>query len=129
MQGKKISHFEILAPLGSGGMGVVYKARDLTLGRAVALKFLPGLSNDERARERFFREARAASCLNHPHICTIHEIGEDVDGQLFLCMELCEGETLKARLRRGPLPLADALNIAVQLASALAEAHRAGIVH
>jgi non-specific serine/threonine protein kinase len=129
MPGKAISHFEILEPLGSGGMGVVYKARDLRLGRAVALKFLPSLSNDEQARQRFFREARAASCLNHPNICTIHEIGEDVDGQLFLCMELCEGETLKARLQCGPLPLADALHIAIQIAGALAVAHRAGIVH
>ncbi len=129
MQGKIISHFEILEPLGSGGMGVVYKARDLTLGRAVALKFLPSLSHEERDRQRFFREARAASSLNHPGICTIHEIGEDVDGQLFLCMELCEGEMLKTRLQRGPLPPAEALDIAIQLASALAAAHRAGIVH
>src|SRR5262245_4747916 len=126
MQGKTISHFEILEPLGSGGMGVVYKARDLTLGRTVALKFLPALSHEERDRQRFFREARAASRLNHPGICTIHEIGEDADRQLFLCMELCEGETLKARLRRGPLPLAEALDIAIQLAGALAVAHRAG---
>lgn len=110
-------------------MGVVYKARDLTLGRMVALKFLPALSHEERDRQRFFREARAASRLNHPGICTIHEIGEDVDRQLFLCMELCEGETLKTRLERGPLPLAEALDIAIQLASALAVAHRAGIVH
>ncbi|HEY7214637.1 MAG TPA: protein kinase [Thermoanaerobaculia bacterium] len=129
MQGKRISHFEILEPLGSGGMGVVYKARDLTLGRTVALKFLPALSHEERDRKRFFREARAASRLNHPGICTIHEVGEDADGQLFLCMELCEGETLKARLQRGPLPLAEALDVAIQLASALAVAHRAGIVH
>ena len=130
MQGKIISHFEILEPLGSGGMGMVYKARDLTLGRTVALKFLPSaLAHDEKGRQRFFREARAASRLNHPNICTIHEIGEDGDGQLFLCMEVCEGETLKARLKRGPLPLAEALDAAIQLASALAVAHRAGIVH
>jgi serine/threonine protein kinase/tetratricopeptide (TPR) repeat protein len=130
MQGKTVSHFEILELLGSGGMGVVYRARDLKLGRAVALKFLPASVAGERGdQERFLREARAASCLNHPHICTVHEIGEDGEGQLFLCMEICEGETLKARLRRGPLPLDDALDVAVQIADALACAHRAGIVH
>jgi len=130
MQGKIVSHFEILDRLGSGGMGVVYKARDLKLGRTVALKFLPSsLAGDERDRQRFQREAQAASSLNHPNICTIHEIGEDGEGQLFLCMALCEGETLKARLQRGPLPLEEALDVAIQIASGLARAHQAGIVH
>jgi serine/threonine protein kinase/Flp pilus assembly protein TadD len=130
MQGKIVSHFEILDRLGSGGMGIVYKARDLKLGRTVALKFLPAsLAGDEGDRQRFLREAQAASSLNHPNICTIHEIGEDVDGQLFLCMAVCEGETLKTRLQSGPLPLEDALDIAIQIASGLARAHQAGIVH
>jgi len=130
MQGKIVSHFEILDRLGSGGMGIVYKARDLKLGRIVALKFLStSLADDEKDRQRFLREAQAASSLNHPNICTIHEIGEDDEGRLFLCMALCEGETLNVRLQRGPLPLEDALDIAIQIASGLARAHQAGIVH
>jgi len=130
MQGKVVSHFEILDRLGSGGMGIVYKARDLKLGRTVALKFLPAsLAGDEKDRQRFLREAQAASSLNHPNICTIYEIGEDVEGQPFLCMEICEGETLTTRLRRGPLPLAEALEIAIQIAAGLGQAHEAGIVH
>src|SRR5262245_49817783 len=130
MEGKLVSHFEILERLGTGGMGVVYRARDLKLGRTVALKFLPAaLADDARDKQRFLREARAASSLNHPNICTIHEIGEGDDGQPFLCMELCEGETLKARLQRGPPPLEEALDIAIQIASGLGRAHQAGIVH
>jgi eukaryotic-like serine/threonine-protein kinase len=130
MEGKLVSHFEILERLGSGGMGIVYRARDLKLGRTIALKFLPAaLADDAKDKQRFLREARAASSLNHPNICTIHEIGESDDGQPFLCMELCEGETLKARLQRGPLPLEEALDIAIQIASGLGRAHQAGIVH
>ncbi len=129
--GLTIAHFRIVEPLAAGGMGVVYRATDTQLGRPVALKFpLPGQQLDPQVRERFLREARAAAALDHSNICSIYEAGETADGQLFLAMPLYEGETLKARIARlGPLPIADALAIAVQIARGLHAAHRAGIVH
>ena len=130
MVGRTVAHYEILAPVGGGGMGVVYKARDLKLGRIVALKFLPPQwSHDESARQRFLREAQAASATDHPNICTIHDIGTAADGQLFIVMAYCDGETLKRRLEQGPLPAEEALDIATQIADGLAKAHAQGVVH
>ena len=129
MIGRTVSHYRITAKLGSGGMGVVYEAEDTRLGRHVALKFLPSeLAQDPGALERFQREAKAASTLNHPGICTVHDIGQH-EGQSFIAMELLEGETLAARVLRGPLELAQLIEVGVQLADALESAHARGIVH
>jgi tetratricopeptide (TPR) repeat protein len=122
--------YRIVAELGRGGMGVVYAAEDLTLKRTVALKFLPpGLTAEPEARERFVHEARAASALDHPNICTIHEIDESEAGGMYIAMARCEGESLKERLKRVPLEPAEALEIARQVAEGLAKAHKRGIVH
>jgi len=129
MNGDRVSHYRILEKLGSGGMGVVYRAEDLTLGREVALKFLPeDLARDPAALERFEREARAAAAINHPNICTIHEIGEH-EGRRFLAMELLQGESLNHKIGGKPMPLASLLDIAIQVASGLDAAHARGIVH
>jgi serine/threonine protein kinase len=127
--GDRIGPYEIVSPLGAGGMGEVYKARDTRLERFVAIKILPAnLGVDATHRERFRREARAISSLTHPHICTLHDVG-DQDGLDYLVMEYLPGETLAHRLLRGPLPLGDVLQISVQLADALDVAHRAGLIH
>ncbi len=129
MTGRTVSHYSSLEPLGSGGMGVVYRARDTRLGRSVALKFLPQeTANNPAAIERFHREARSASSLNHPNICTIYDIGE-FEGRSFIAMELLEGKTLKHRIAERRIELAELLEIGIQIASGLDAAHNKGIVH
>src|SRR5271157_361733 len=129
MIGQTVSHYRILGKIGGGGMGVVYEAEDTRLGRHVALKFVPdNLLGDRKSLDRFEREARAASRLNHPNVCTIHDI-DDNDGHPFIVMEKLEGESLKQHIHGQPLDLEDLLNIAVQVADALAASHAKGIVH
>ncbi|MGE5692451.1 MAG: protein kinase domain-containing protein, partial [Candidatus Zixiibacteriota bacterium] len=130
MIGKTVSHYKILEKLGEGGMGVVYKAQDLRLDRLVALKFLPPpLGAEEEQKKRFFQEAKAASALDHPNICTIHEIDQTDKGQIFICMAYYEGEPLNKKIERGPLKLEEVVSVALQIAQGLAKAHRQGIVH
>ena len=129
MIGKTISHYRILKILGEGGMGVVYEAEDVRLGRHVALKFVVHKLLDRRETvERFEREARAASVLNHPNICTVHDVGE-AEGHHFIAMELLEGTTLDVLLTSGPLPPRRLLEIAIQIADGLDAAHARGVVH
>ncbi len=130
MIGKSISHYKILEKIGGGGMGVVYKAEDTKLKRRVALKFLPHeFSDDPVAKKRFIQEAQSASSLDHSNICTIHEIDETKDGQLFIAMACYEGETLKSKIQNDPLEIKKAITIAMHVAAGLAKAHSKGIVH
>src|SRR6516165_639595 len=127
--GTTLGPYEILASLGAGGMGEVYRARDTRLERTVAIKILPAhLSSSAELKARFEREARAVSSLNHPHICHLYDIGSQ-DGTSFLVMEYLEGESLADRLRKGAMPLKQALDLGIQITEGLATAHRAGILH
>ncbi len=127
--GKRLGPYEILAPLGAGGMGEVYRARDTRLGREVAVKVLPSsLATDPDRLKRFETEARSASSLNHPAIVVIHDVGSD-GGVAYIAMELVRGQSLRQRLAGGALPIREALRIAAQIAEGLAKAHAAGIVH
>src|SRR5262245_40978566 len=129
MIGTRLSHYEIVEEISRGGMGVVYRASDVNLGRDVALKVLPeDLVHDDERRKRLLQAARAASALEHPHIAVIHEVGEAA-GTTFIAMELIRGEKLSETLLRGPLPPARALSLATEIAEGLARAHETGIVH
>src|SRR5437764_8822834 len=125
LPGARLGPYEVVAPIGAGGMGEVFKARDTRLDRSVAIKVLPAeFSNNAQLRIRFEREAKTISQLNHPHICTLFDVGEG-----YLVMELLEGESLADRVERGPLPISEVLRLGAQIADALDRAHRAGIVH
>lgn len=128
--GTVVSHYKIIKKIGAGGMGVIYEAEDTRLKRHVALKFLPPhVTQDADAKERFVLEAQAASCLDHPNICNIHEVDETEDGRTFISMACYEGETVKQKIVRGPLDVGEAIAIAIQVAQGLAKAHDKGIIH
>src|SRR5271169_5969955 len=130
MIGKKIGQYRITSKLGAGGMGEVFLAEDMRLEREAAIKFLPAeFAADPERRQRFLNEARAASALNHPHVCVVYDVGESDDGQLFIAMEFVAGSTLDAVVKRGPLEVAKIAEIAIQVADALDAAHARGIVH
>src|SRR5260370_41769887 len=130
MRGKTVCHFRITAKLGAGGMGEVFLAEDTRLERKAAIKFLPaGMAADPERRKRFVHEARAASALNHPHVCVVYDVGETPDGLQFIAMEFVEGKTLDALIKAGPLEIAKVVEIAIQVADALDAAHHRGIVH
>ena len=130
LEGRRVGRFEVFEEVGAGGMGAVYRARDHQLGRDVALKFLAAdLGADPVATERFALEARAAAALDHPNICTVLEVGETPEGRLFIAMPFYDGETLQRRIARGPLPIAEAVDVAAQMARGLAKAHARGIIH
>src|ERR1700691_1939596 len=130
MIGKTVGHFRVIEEIGSGGMGIVYKAQDLSLDRIVALKSLsPSVTDDEEAAARLIQEARTASILDHPNICTIHEVSQTPEGQVFIAMAYYEGETISQKLRHGPLPYPQAVGIAIDVALGLAKAHRHGVIH
>lgn len=130
MEGRNVAHYRIEESLGSGGMGVVYRATDTRLGRTVALKFLPAhVSEDEESERRFMQEARAASALDHPNLCPVYDIGATADGEIYIAMPCYEGETLKRTLRQGPLSVVEALDVLLQMGEGIREAHAHGIVH
>jgi len=130
MINKTISHYKIIEKLGEGGMGVVYKAQDTKLERFVALKFLPHhLSQSEEEKQRFIHEAKAASALDHNNICTVYEIDETEDGQMFIAMAYYDGESLKEKIERGPMVIEEAIDVATQISQGLAKAHSKEIIH
>jgi serine/threonine protein kinase len=130
VEGRTVSHYRIVKKLGGGGMGIVYKAEDVRLNRFVALKFLsPHLTQNETAKSRFIREAQAASALDHPNVCAVHDIEETPHGQLFICMPYYDGETLDRRLARSAMPLDEAIGIVAKIAAGLEHAHSQGIIH
>src|SRR5881296_1885096 len=127
--GQRFGPYEILSPAGAGGMGEVYRAKDTRLDRIVAIKVLPShVASDPERRQRFEREARAISSLNHPHICALYDVGHQA-GADYLVMEYIDGETLASRLERGPLPAPELMRFAIEVADALEKAHRHGVVH
>ena len=127
--GKTISHYKILEKIGEGGMGEVYKAEDTKLKRTIALKFLPReMPRDQEARDRFMKEAQAAAALDHPHICTVHEIDE-AEGKTFIAMAYIDGQSLKEKIEACPLEIDEAVEVALQVAEGLKEAHEKGITH
>src|SRR5881227_2562859 len=130
MIGKTVGHYRISAKLGAGGMGEVFLAEDMRLDRKAAIKFLPAeLAGDPNSRQRFLTEAKAASALNHPHVCVVYDVGETEAGVPFIAMEFVEGQTLDVLVKRGPLEIAKLVEIAIQVADALDAAHGRGIVH
>jgi len=130
MIGRTLSHYRITGLLGSGGMGMVYRARDSILHRDVALKLIrPERAGDSEARARFLRECRATAAINHPHVAAVYDAGESESGELYYVSELVQGETLQAAMARGRLPLTEAVRLGLQLAEAVAAAHACGILH